>query len=99
METKICKCCGRELPIENFKLGRNGQRVGVCTPCAVEKLRANKAAKRLQEAQEKERETQDARNMKLKDFTPRELMEELARRGYEGKLRFVRIEEIDIKNF
>ena len=36
---------------------------------------------------------------KLADFTPRQLMEELARRGYEGKLRYTRIEEIDIANF
>ena len=40
-----------------------------------------------------------ARNARLAEFTPRELMAELARRGYEGKLTYTRVEEIDINNF
>ena len=49
METsRICKDCGRELPIENFKKTRFGDRVHVCTECATRKLRENKAKKRIE---------------------------------------------------
>ena len=29
METKVCKCCGRELPVENFAKNAFGY-IGVC---------------------------------------------------------------------
>lgn len=35
----------------------------------------------------------------LSRFTPRQLMEELARRGYKGELTYVRVERIDITHF
>ena len=92
METKKCKCCGRELPIENFKKTRNGGRVGICIECDTMHRRENKEKFRdlLREQMTK---------AKLKDFQSRDLMEELARRGYEGKLTFTRVETIDITNF
>ena len=99
METKQCKVCGRELPIENFKMSRYGTRVGVCTECATEKLRATKKAKDEQKRIQEETERKDARELRLKDFSGRELMEELARRGYKGKLQYVQVQEIDIENF
>lgn len=34
--TKVCKHCGRELPIEQFSLNRNG-RIGVCKECMTAK--------------------------------------------------------------
>lgn len=92
METKICKVCGRELSVEHFKITRSGSRVDTCTECATKKLRENKA-KKLADAR------QSVIDMKLCNFTPRELMEELARRGYKGKLTYTRTEEIDIENF
>lgn len=44
-ETKVCRCCGRELPISNFKTTRWGGKVSVCTECATTKLRENKQKK------------------------------------------------------
>lgn len=99
METKICKECGRELPVEMFKLSRWGERVGVCTECAVKKARANKVKKQydaeIKQARENARKSERQRT--LEQFTPRELMSRLAELGYEGKLTFV--QEIDITNF
>lgn len=45
--TRVCKECGRELPITNFKVTRNGTRVFVCNACVAEKYRINREAKRL----------------------------------------------------
>jgi predicted HTH domain antitoxin len=96
METKICKCCGRELPIESFM--KNG--LGVSATCK-ECVQAKKQSKReeTKRLQKQAIDAINARALKLSDFTPRELMEELARRGYEGKLKVVHIEEIDITKF
>lgn len=40
-----------------------------------------------------------AKKMRLSEFTPRELMEELVRRGYKGKLSYTEVHEIDLSNF
>ena len=48
METKICKDCGEERPITDFKLTRWGSRTEVCNDCANAKRRENKANKRAQ---------------------------------------------------
>ena len=99
METYVCKKCGMELPIENFKLTRWGTRAAVCNDCVTSARIAS--AKRIADEKEQERQKQiDERKLhRLSDFTPRELMEELARRGYEGKLTYTEVHEIDITNF
>ena len=95
-ETKVCKCCGRELPVNNFKSSRWGGRVSVCTECATNKLRENKQ-KRLDEQKQKvETMRAETRQLCLADFTPRELMAELKRRGYEGTLTYVETYTIDL---
>lgn len=98
METKVCKDCGRELPITNFKLSRFGVRVGVCTECANKKRIINKQKKEI--SMKAEVEAQRAREQEraqiLQTFLPCELMRELKRRGYEGKLTLK--QEIDICN-
>lgn len=48
METKICKECGEERPISDFKLTRWGTRTDVCNECTTAKLRETKANKRIQ---------------------------------------------------
>ena len=94
-----CKTCGRELELSKFKKTRWGSYSSTCTECACQKMRETKQkqAEKLQEVTTNK--LQDARNLRLKDFTPRELMEELARRGYEGKLTYTEIRTIDITNF
>ena len=102
METRQCTCCGQERPVTDFK--KIGQPDGkthyltVCSDCMREKQRKGREkakAKRLQETRAKESVT-DARKLRIHDFSPRELMEELYRRGYEGTLRYVEVHEIDI---
>lgn len=53
METKICKCCGRELSLDHFKRGRYGY-VSVCLDCD-KKHRAEKRQQRLDEQKRKSR--------------------------------------------
>ena len=97
--TKVCKCCGRELPIYCFKATRWGTRVSVCTECANQKARDNKIRKQQEKEMAKAREDakKSERQKMLEQYTPRELMEELARRGYTGELTY--ITKIDITNF
>ena len=96
---KTCKCCGRELPIYNFKATRWGTRVSVCTECANQKARDNKIRKQQEQEMAKARENakKSERQKMLEQYTPRELMEELARRGYTGELTYTM--KIDITNF
>ena len=97
--TKVCKCCGRELPLYCFKATRWGTRVSVCTECANQKARDNKLLK--QQEKERFKALEDAKKSErqkiLESYTPRELMEELARRGYTGELTYTM--KIDITNF
>ena len=101
METKVCRDCGRELPIERFKRNRYGDRVSVCIDCDTRKRRENKEKKSLEYAmamQERLKAQKDeALKTTLSQFTPRQLIEELARRSYKGELTYV--QKIDITNF
>ena len=104
MNTQVCKCCGQELPIDSFPL-RKDKRTTVCKDCAHQHNIDGRRAARERRAQERQDELADmehkilnARNLRLCDFTPRELMAELHRRGYEGKLCFTQKTEVDISN-
>lgn len=45
METKVCKECGRELPIEQFSKVRNGIRISTCKECVTAIRKENKQKK------------------------------------------------------
>lgn len=92
---KQCRCCGRELPIYNFKKGRWGV-VSVCNECD-KQHRAEKRQERINKAKQKVEDVRaENRRLCLADFSPRELMTELKRRGYEGKLTYVETHTIDL---
>ena len=96
METKICKECGRELPIEMFH--KNGWGVtNLCKDCHAVKMVDGK--KKKKELKELAQNAEKNKTLRLQDFTPRELIAELKRRGYTGKLEYVRTETIDLSNF
>ena len=91
---KVCRKCGRELPVEKFsKNARSKDGLqDTCKDCVSiywkEKYRARKAVssavteKRLDQTPEIK---PAVKGKTLADYTPRELMEELYRRGYEGE--------------
>lgn len=88
METRVCKHCGKELPIESFS--RNGMGyTNVCKEC--NHNRRSEARKRYVASKNKpsaEEQVEQAKHMRLKDFSPRDLMAELKRRGYEFKMTY-----------
>ena len=99
METKVCKKCGRELPISDFYTNSKAKD-GLATYCkecsnvlSVEYARKRRERKKA-EAEENERVEFEKKykiytNRELAKFTPRELMLELKARGYEGELVFI----------
>lgn len=97
--SKECKCCHQVKTIDNFKRTRWGGRVDVCTDCATQKRHDNRVKKQQEKEMEIERvkSVVEKRQQILEDFTPRELMKELARRGYKGTLSYTNT--IDICNF
>ena len=103
METKTCSCCGKELPVTEFnsikKKSGEVKQLTVCKECMRIKQSEGHAARKAQRENKMQEEVQEARNLRLHEFSPRELMEELHRRGYEGKLRYVQVHEIDLSSF
>jgi hypothetical protein len=96
METKICVCCGKVLPIENF--GRNRQssdgRMVTCKECTNKRYRENyKKRKSIvtpsassSTATTKPKLDDNGRNPDLSKFHARELIAELKARNYTGTI-------------
>lgn len=92
---KTCKCCNRTLDISNFKKGRWGY-VSVCNECDKQHRAENRQA-RIDKAKQKVEDVRaENRQLCLADFSPRELMLELKRRGYDGKITYVETHTIDL---
>ena len=98
-DKKSCICCGQVKTLDHFKFTRWGTRANVCKECASQKARDNKIRKQQEEEMAKAREDakKSERQKMLEQYTPRELMNELARRGYTGELTYIM--KIDITNF
>lgn len=93
METKICKCCGEAKSIADFAKNPLGV-TSFCKECMRKKQsEGHKKRSELKKIEEELEHTKDAR---LSEFTPRELMKELARRGYKGELQYVSVQKISI---
>lgn len=83
METKICKQCGRELPLDSFAkhhISKDGY-MAYCNSCREESRKRSPlgGGKMIVKPI-------NGGNPDLAPFTPRELIEELKVRGYKGKL-------------
>lgn len=94
MGTKVCKKCGRELPLENFYVNKSlkGGYDNTCKECkntyAKEWQKKNKERKKARKIEEERVAFESKYKIytckELAPFTPRELMLELKARGYEG---------------
>ena len=87
--TKVCPQCHRELPVTKFYASRSSADglQSWCKECQKER------SKDIYSRAKAERPIPTGEGG-LSKFTPRQLMEELRRRGYTGTLRYV--QEIDI---
>jgi len=86
VNVRQCKCCGETKPINEFLRNRFGITY-VCKECA-KSSRHRKVIDAVNAAKQK----------RVQQFTDRELMEELARRGYSGKLEITELHVVDINN-
>ena len=108
---RTCRTCGRTLTIDNYYKSKQ-YKDGYYTECkeCFDRRRGgsrNKVKKEKKQVETIEKKpvapaptpsaTTQAKS--LQDYTPRELMAELARRGYTGKLEYVERHIIDITNF
>ena len=96
METKICVCCGKSLPIENF--GRNRQtsdgHMVTCKECTNKRYRENYKKRKSvvtptassSVATSKPTLDDSGRNPELSKFHARELIAELKARNYTGTI-------------
>ena len=80
-----------------------GPRTGYLINPSLEAIKAahvgHQRTKVVAPAQHVESESTPTAACVLSRFTPRQLMEELARRGYKGELTYTRVERINISNF
>ena len=81
-QIKTCPRCGRTLPVENFYKRSNGQIFTYCKEC----VKVINSARRITPP--------DSENP-LSAYTPRQLMQELKRRGYTGKLYIQQVADLD----
>ncbi len=93
METKKCKVCGEDKPLDEFYKNRLGY-TDVCKCCVTKKRKCSREKK--DETNQLRRQLEDKRTIAISDFTPRELMQELKRRGYEGKITYTETHTIDL---
>jgi hypothetical protein len=102
MEKKVCKCCGREFPIGDFAkhVNRDGSTttLAFCNECMGQKIKEGRKKKVEKLVAGKDEEIRKARSLRLDDFTPRELMENLKQRGYEFRMTYTEVHVIDSKN-
>lgn len=87
METKICVCCGKVLPISSF--GKNSHSsdglMVACKECTNKRVRASRE-RRKSAGTRVVKTDDDGRNPELAKFHARELIAELKARGYSGEI-------------
>lgn len=101
METRTCKNCHEEKPVEEFFKNKWGY-TDVCKDCAYgrngekkERFRKKALLARISELEE---QLGDVRKKQLGEYTPRQILEHLKAIGYRWeKMTLVRIEEVDWK--
>lgn len=85
METKVCKLCGKELPIEQF-YHNSATKDGYDNKCKECRKLTVKAYKLRQKTEKEEQHT-----LSLANFDDHTLFAELRKRGYSGELRYSKV--------
>lgn len=83
-QTKTCPRCGRTLPIESFYKRSDGRTQAYCKECA-----------KAYNKEHNMRITPPDSENPLSAYTSRQLMQELKRRGYTGKLYIQQVADLD----
>ena len=94
METKICKKCGRELPLEafgNLSTSPDGK-YDRCKECVNQQQKINRDQRKAKEQGITSEKPMGGGIDALKIFTPRQLLKELKSRGYVWTGMYVRRE-------
>lgn len=88
METKVCKCCGKELPLTQFHKNRTmkDKHINICKECAKE----SRSGKRVSLCHKIPQPGIKA-TFRISDFEDNQLFAELRRRGYAGELHHSRV--------
>lgn len=94
-QTQKCKVCGRELPLSDFGSSTIG-RFHTCKECVRERKSAGHKKRKAE--QELAEQVERTRQMRISEFTPRELMSELKRRGYEFVMKYTETHVINSKD-
>lgn len=99
-ETKICRDCGRELPVSHFYryYGQvKAQYEPTCKDCRLARQKQNEMKRKMQQQtsiqfvpQNKPSEQQDPAILyaHIKHVTDDEILKEVARRGFHGELQY-----------
>ena len=96
-EMRKCKRCGELKPQSEFSTFR-GKTSGICKCCVREKKTETRKAKLEKLKQMSDENIQSVRMLRIQDFTARELMVELKRRGYEFTMQYVETHIIKSEN-
>ena len=89
---KICKVCGQLLSVDNFKhhaISKDGY-TNICKSCFNKNRTKQFNNKNILGI------TDPSHTSELSKFSPRELIDELKRRGYSGTLKYTQIHTINI---
>ena len=111
METRVCKYCGKEKPLEMFSYNQWGH-THCCKECVSERMKSgirkrlvgevkpepkwHRKTKQRARIEELEALLESAKDKRLDDFTPRELFVHLKKLGFKWeRMYYTRIEEVD----
>lgn len=97
-KTIVCAECGEAKPVSNYQMTRWGHLTKVCKACVMKKRNGSIKEKKENVIEILRQQVDESRKLRLKDFTPRELMTELRERGYDGTLKFVQVKEFKLSD-
>lgn len=89
-KTKVCCHCKQEKPLTEFTMNKNEAdgHARTCRECTNQMNRASRLKRKMRAKEESAAISKIKEDSPLSAYTPRELMDELGRRGYRGNLSY-----------